>query len=121
MKSIACFDAGLARSATTMQEAERCLLDFIREGVCSDVTHHIREHSCDCDLYLPWFMQVIEYGAPAAVSEPLTIPSLGRLYMDAAWSLVTKGVLRPGPRSVAGGVSANDYGRAFSLFHLEQP
>jgi len=115
MTSIACFDDRLARSATTKAEAEQRLLDFIREGIRSDGSHHIREHSREFDLYLPWFMEIVEYGAPYPDVEPLGICQLERLYLDASWSLVLKGVLRPGPRSVAAGVDGNVYGKAFSL------
>ena len=121
MTGTTCFDERYARSATSLEEAERCLLGFIREGVCSDERHHIREHSFDSDLHLPWFMEVVEYAEPYADAEPLPIPSLAMLYMDAAWSLVMKGTLRPGPRSVSGEANGSAFGKSFSLFHREKP
>ncbi len=109
------FDDRLARSATTADQAEQCLLDFIREGIVADSTHNIHKHSQGFDLYLPWFMEVIEYRTPFEDQQALGIPELQRLYMDAAWRLVMKGKLRPGPKLVGDPVSHDAYGKAFSL------
>lgn len=119
MKLRSRFDDRLARSATSKEEAENCLLDFIYEGTAVDLTHNIGKHSRGYDLYLPWFMEVIEYRTPYSESDALGVPDLQRLYMDAAWNLVMKGILRPGPKWLSGDADSNVYGKAFSL--VENP
>lgn len=109
------FDERKARSATTVEEAENSLREFMREGLIPDSKHHVHERSQGYDLYLPWFMEVIEYVQPLEDKETLQLLQLQRLYMDAAWSLVMKGILRPGPTAVTGAGDHNVYGRAFSI------
>lgn len=113
------FDDRLARSATTREEAAACLLSFIEEGRNSKGVHSIGKHSRGYDLFLPWFMEVVEYREPYPGKLLLSIPDLQELYMDAAWDLVMKGVLRPGPKAVSGDTDPGAYGKAFSLMHRE--
>jgi hypothetical protein len=110
-----CFDERLARSVTTKGEAELCLLDFIREGAGPSAPHHIGEHSHGFDLYLPWFMEVIEFRDPYPDVESLGIPKLQQLYMDASWNLVMKGILRPGPKLTGEDTDGSAYGKGFSV------
>lgn len=109
------FDERTARSVTTLDEAKQCLLDFIHEADKVHGPHHIAEHSFGYDLYLPWFMEVVEFREPFHDRPNLPIPQLNQLYMDAAWSLVTDGVLRPGPKCAGEEVMGNSYGKAYSL------
>lgn len=109
------FDEREARSATTTQEAQKAMIAFIKEGLDPHSRHSIAERSKGYDLYLPWLMEIIEYVAPLEGKDPLPIPKLHRLYMDAAWDMVMQGLLRPGPKSMAGGADPNAYGRAYSL------
>lgn len=109
------FDERKARGATTVEEAEVSLREFIREGLTPDSKHHIHDRSQGYDLFLPWFLEVIEYVQAEEGKEALQLLQLQRLYMDAAWSLVMKGVLRPGPNAMTGAGEHNVYGRAFSL------
>jgi len=118
MYSDMCFDSRMARSATSSLDAEHSLLDFIREGAASYSPHHIGQHSRGFDLYLPWFMEIVGGESLPGVGS-LGLPELGQLYMDAAWSLVMKGVLRPGPKFVNVDVSGDVYGKGFSLVHCE--
>ncbi len=113
----ASFDERLARSATTIEEAEAALLDFIRANRGANALDQIGKHSHGFDLFLPWFMEVVEYRAPEGSKEALGIPELQQLYMDAAWSLVMKGKIRPGPKLVGDDVDKNVYGKAFTLVH----
>lgn len=115
------FDERRARSATTKEEAQQSIRDFIREGLHEQSRHNIVEKSRGFDLYLPWMMEVIEYVEPYPDKEPHKIPELHRLYMDAAWDLVMQGLLRPGPKAMAGGSDNNAYGRAFSLVGGVEP
>lgn len=113
MESI--FDEKMARSVTTREEAPAAIKDFIREGLNPHSRHNVVERSRGYDLYLPWLLEVIEYVQPLEDREHLAIPSLHRLYMDAAWDLVMQGLLRPGPKDISSGADANAYGRAYSL------
>jgi len=115
MKCNRTFDDRLARSVTTKEEAGQCLIDFIFEGIGNNDAHRIVKHSHGYDLYLPWFIEVIEYRPPYPDREVLPIPELQMLYMDAAWELVMKGVIRPGPKTIGGEVDRDAYGKAYSL------
>ena len=110
------FDEHLARSAKTVDEAQQAIIEFLREGQNAQSQHNVVDKSHGFDLYLPWMMEVIEYVKPApGDEEPLRVPELHRLYMDAAWGLVIKGLLRPGPKALTGGSESGAYGRAYSL------
>ena len=109
------FDERKARGATTSDEAQEAIIEFIREGQDAQSRHNVANKSQGFDLYLPWLMEVIEYVEPYDESEYLPILQLHRLYMDTAWSMVMKGILRPGPKTLSGGSESNTYGRAFSL------
>jgi hypothetical protein len=109
------FDERKARGATTSDEAQEAIIEFIREGQDAQSRHNVANKSQGFDLYLPWLIEVIEYVEPLDDKEPLPILQLHRLYMDTAWSMVMKGILRPGPRTLSGAGESNTYGRAFSL------
>ncbi len=115
MDSHAPFDDRFARSVQTPEEAEIVLHAFIREGQQADSQHHVREKSKGYDLYLPWLMEVVEYVIPLEDHEPLGLLELQQLYLDVAWRMVMKGVLRPGPKMVNAATDTNIYGLAFTL------
>lgn len=98
--------------ATTVEGAE----DFIRTFMRYERDHRgeiakNKEH--DYDLYLPWMMEVVVNAPEEEGSQPPA--QLDYLYMDAAWSLVLKGVFRPGPRRVTGDAGHDGYGKGFTL------
>jgi hypothetical protein len=112
------FNEQRARCALDLKDAEEAILDYLREGADPETTHHIREHSKGFDFYLPWFWTLVETTAAPEGVEKLGFLELERLYMDAAWSLVMKGVLRPGPAGIGGesaGLGGDAYGKGFSL------
>ncbi len=109
------FDERQARGARTLDEAEQSLLDFIREGELPDSQHHVKKYSRGFDLYLPWLILVLESRPAYPDVEPLDLSELQGLYMDAAWDLVLKGVLRPGPRLAEEETDTTAYGRGYSL------
>jgi hypothetical protein len=109
------FDERKARGATTGDEAQEAIIEFIREGQGAQSRHNVANKSQGFDLYLPWLIEVIEYVEPYDEKEALPILQLHRLYMDSAWKMVMMGILRPGPKSLSSGSESNTYGRAFSL------
>lgn len=115
MDSQSPFDDKFARSIQTPEEAEVVLRAFIREGQQPDSHHHVKEKSKGYDLYLPWFLEVIEYVPPMEDRKPLGLLELQQMYLDAAWLMVMKGVLRPGPKMVTAATDSNIYGVAFTL------
>lgn len=115
METQAIFDERQARSATTKEEAEEQIRAFIREGFEPISQHNVSDKSHGFDFYLPWMMEIIEYVKSDTDAETLGILQLQRLYLDTAWSLVMKGVLRPGPKVVTGASGGNYYGVAFSV------
>jgi hypothetical protein len=80
--------------------------------LCED--RHIREHSHDFDLYLPWLLEILEYQKGERAGS-LPILEVQQLYMDAAWDLVMRGFLRPGPRTISGDPLKDGYGKGYSL------
>ena len=109
------FDEMRAREATTKEEAQQVIREFIREGQELQSRHNVAERSHGYDLYLPWLIEVIEYVKTDPEKEILDILHLQRLFMDSAWDLVMQGVLRPGPKQMAGGGDGHGYGVAYSL------
>lgn len=101
------------RSVKTVEEAEEYIRSFI--ALLHDYPHsHAAQRSHDYDLYLPWLIEVVEY-LPATECEPTPPLTLERLYMEAAWQLVQKGYLRPGPRKPNSGDLGEGYGKGYSL------
>jgi hypothetical protein len=90
--------------------------EFIRAFIRYEREHRTelasgKEH--DFDVFLPWMMEIV---VNSEEEEGSRMPSeLDVLYMDAAWHLVTLGVLRPGPRRVSGDASRDGYGKGFAL------
>ena len=75
---------------------------------------HVGEHSRDFDLFLPWLLEIASNQHVQEGEDPLPIFDIERIYMDASWSLVMQGYLRPGPRVITGDVR-DGYGKGFSL------
>ena len=88
------------REAHTIAEAEEYALRFIARNL-TITDPHVRDRSHDYDLYLPWLIELVTNVVAIQHEECLSIPDLERLYMDAAWSLCQKGILRPGPGRVS--------------------
>ena len=101
------------QACKTMEAAESYLREFIRETV-QDPDGPMQRHSLEYDLYLPWLHEDV-WNAPVPEGEHGKLPDLDRLYMDAAWSLVQQGYLRPGPRKISSVVRSTDYGKGYSL------
>ena len=108
------FDEMRAREATTKEEAQQVIREFIREGQELQSRHNVPERSHGYDLYLPWLIEVIEYVKTDPEKEILDI------LMDSAWDLVMQGVLRPGPKQSAGG-DPHGYGVGYSLISGMEP
>jgi hypothetical protein len=102
-------DGQLVRS---IDDAEKFIHTFLRfEREHRDELAKNKEH--DYDLYLPWLMEVVVNATEVEESRPPA--EFDALYMDAAWSLVLKGCLRPGPRRVTGDAGTDGYGKGFAL------
>lgn len=114
------FNEQQARSATTIEEAEQNIRLFILEGKNDESQHHVRERSKGFDLYLPWLIEVIEYVQPLPDKGAIGILELQKLYMDAAWSMVMKGVLRPGPKMATGASETHAYGVGYSVIEGQE-
>lgn len=96
-----------------MEEAVAFIREFVRE-LRGDGEGRMRRHSGDYDLYLPWLWEeIVNSGTHDDPAHTTTEQS--RLYMEAAWSLVQQGVLRPGPPKISANAGAHDYGKGFSL------
>ncbi len=97
----------------SLEAAEGFIREFILE-LRNDESGRMRKHSVDYDLYLPWLWEEVTNSGshlePAHCSKEAS-----RLYMDAAWSLVQKGHLRPGPPKVSSTTGGGDYGKGFSV------
>lgn len=115
------FDELRARSAATIAEAETSLLEFIAEGAAGRDEHHIRERSHGFDLWLPWFWEVVESKRIAGAENHFDFKHLDRMYMDAAWGLVTRGILRPGPKTIEDDAGGGSYGKGFSVVEGAMP
>lgn len=108
------FEDCSGRAVRTLEQAECYLWKFIAENHSTEDTH-IREHSHDFDLYLPWLLEILEYQRGGRDEPVLTILEIQELYMEAAWDLVMAGFLRPGPRRISGDPTKDGYGKGFSL------
>lgn len=100
------------RACHTREDAEQFIAEFIVETL-RDPYGPMQRHSLDYDLYLPWLQEEV-WNSPTP-EDALQTPVLDRIYMDAAWSLVMKGYLRPGPRTMSAQCRPQDYGKGYSL------
>jgi hypothetical protein len=98
----------------SLDEMESYLREFIWETL-RDPDGPMQRHSLDYDLYLPWVHEEIRNAPAPPGHEAHGAVLVDRLLMDAAWSLVQKNMLRPGPRTVPSEVRLEDYGKGFSL------
>jgi hypothetical protein len=101
------------QACKTLEAAENYLREFIAETL-RDPEGPMQKHSLEYDLYLPWLQEDV-WTSPAPEGGSGRLPDLDRLYMDAAWSLVMKGYLRPGPRKISAVAKGTDYGKGYSL------
>lgn len=101
------------QNCKTIEQAELYIKEFIRETITEEFGP-MKRHSGEYDLYLPWLQEEV-FTAPRACSEAPKFPDLDVLFMDATWSLVAKGYLRPGPHRMSSIISPSDYGRGYSL------
>lgn len=101
------------QACQNLDQAENYLREFIYTTL-QDVGGPMQRHSMEFDLYLPWLQEDV-WNAPAPDCEHLRLCDLDSLFMDAAWSLVMKGYLRPGPRKISSTIRSTDYGRGYSL------
>jgi hypothetical protein len=108
------FEDCSGRLAKTQEDAECYLWRFMSENMCCK-DKHVTAHLYDFDLYLPWLLEILEYQKPEDKSDALPIIELQRLFMDAAWSLVMQGFLRPGPKTISGDPLRDGYGKGYSL------
>ena len=97
-----------------LDETEDFLREFIWETL-RDPIGPMQRHSHDYDLFLPWVHEEIRNAPPAPGHEVHGAVFIDRLLMDAAWDLVQKGFLRPGPRAVSSEVRASDFGKGYAL------
>lgn len=99
------------KEVATLEEAEAFLKHFIQRNRAKGTTG-FDVHNQDFDLFLPWVLECVQSDAGKSVLSP---SELNEIYMDAAWSLVMKGLLRPGPRSCSGSSVGTAYGKGYSL------
>jgi hypothetical protein len=102
------------REAHTVAEAEEYVLRFIARNL-TITDPHVRARSLDYDLFLPWLIELVTNASGVAPADCLPIPELERLYMDAAWSLCQKGLLRPGPTRVSQESRGDAFGKGYSM------
>lgn len=106
-------DLAKGTEARTLDEAESFIREFIHE-LRNDTTGRMRRHSGEYDLFLPWLWEeIVTSGSHDRPAHCQTESS--RLYMEAAWSLVQKGYLRPGPIKISAGAGASDQGKGYSV------
>ncbi|CAN5527640.1 hypothetical protein BH11ARM2_BH11ARM2_01900 [soil metagenome] len=104
------------RRVKDLAEAEAFIREFVAYGQEErDESGPQHRHSRDYDLYLPWLWENVSNAR--AEDPPLEGIVLERMYMEAAWNLVRRGVLRPGPKTVMGGGGGADFGKGYSLTH----
>jgi len=100
--------------ARTIEQAEDSILRFIAHSIATN-DERMRVHTHDYDIYLPWLLEVVTYKHISSDQAPPSLTELAHLYMDAAWSLVTRGLLRPGPRNITSIDTADGFGKGYSL------
>ncbi|RYG43161.1 hypothetical protein EON79_17520 [bacterium] len=97
----------------TIEEAEGFIKEFIVE-LRGDDSGRMRRHSREYDLFLPWLWE--EITTSGTHLEPThTKLETNELYMEAAWELVQKGYLRPGPPKTTSQDAGGDYGKGYTL------
>lgn len=102
------------REAHTVADAEEYVLRFIARNL-TITDPHVWDRSHNYELYLPWLIEWVTNTVDSRTADCLSIPDLERLYMDAAWSLCQKGVLRPGPARVSQECRGEALGKGYSL------
>ncbi len=107
------FEDTSGRLVQSEEDAERYIWKFIAENLMQ-TERHIVDHTRDFDLFLPWLLEIVSNLHVPEDQEPLPIFDLERIYMDAAWSIVMEGYLRPGPRVITGDIR-DGYGKGYSL------
>lgn len=106
-------DMAKGTEAETLDQAEEFIRGFILE-LRNDPSGRMRRHSGDYDLFLPWLWEeVVNSGSHLQPAHCSTKAS--QLYMEAAWDLVQKGYLRPGPIKISSSGGGNDQGKGFSV------
>ena len=98
---------------TTVEEAEGFLRDFILT-LRNDGTGRMRKHSREYDLFMPWLWEEIT-NSGTHLDPTHTSIETNEIYMEAAWTLVQKGYLRPGPPKSTSEDAGGDYGKGYSL------
>ncbi|GEM_PF-1047090 len=101
--------------AVSVEDAEGFIRDFILE-LRNDASGRMRKHSREYDLFLPWLWEEIT-NSGTHLEPTHTKLETSELYMEAAWSLVQKGHLRPGPPKVTSEDAGGDYGKGYTLTH----
>ena len=109
------FEDTSGRLIQSEEDAEQYIWKFIAENL-AQTDRHITEHNRDYDLFLPWLLEIVSNLHVSTELEPLPIFDLERIYMDAAWTMVMQGFLRPGPKVVTGD-TRDGYGKGFALTH----
>ena len=107
------FEDTSGRLVQNEDDAERYIWKFIAENL-AQTERHIVEHTRDFDLFLPWLLEIVSNLHVKSEEEALPIFDIERIYMDAAWTMVMQGYLRPGPRVITGDIREG-YGKGYSL------
>ncbi len=97
----------------TPDDAEEFIKAFIAE-LRNDDSGRMRRHSREYDLFLPWLWEEVT-NSGTHLEPTHTRLETNELYMEAAWSLVLKGYLRPGPPKTTSEDAGGDYGKGYSL------
>jgi hypothetical protein len=102
------------RKAKSVQDAQAFILEFMNETL-NNPSESGYGKSYDFDLFLPWMMSWI-LNVPQKDDQDITpTDDLEVLYMDAAWDLVMKGILRPGTRGTGGEGTGGEYAKGYSM------
>lgn len=106
-------DVRKGAEVANLDEAVEFIRGFILE-LRHDESGRMRRHSREYDLFLPWLWE--EITTSGTHLEPThTKLETNELYMEAAWSLVQQGFLRPGPPKTTSEAPAGDYGKGYTL------
>ena len=97
----------------SVDDAEGFIREFILE-LRNDRSGRMRRHSREYDLFMPWLWEEITTSGTHLEPTHAKLET-NELYMEAAWSLVQKGILRPGPPKTTSEDGAGDYGKGYSL------
>jgi hypothetical protein len=102
------------RTVKTVDEAEAFIWEFMQVTL-SNPEESGYGKSYDFDLYLPWLMDWVlnRPHDPNAIMTPTD--ELELLYMEAGWSLVMKGLMRPGSRDSGGEIPGGAYGKGYAM------